>query len=139
MLYCCYLCCSVVIFAVLLLLCCTVVICVVMLLFVLFYVLFVCKCVLYHCHRVFTQLQLTNISLSIPLLPLWAVRPVQSLSACTRVTFTFYIYNFWELTGLISYFYTTVSGGLSRERQVERESTYLLLRQDMVLIQNNME
>ena len=24
----------------------------------------------------------------IPLLPLWAVRPVQSLSACTRVTFT---------------------------------------------------
>ena len=63
--------------------CCTVVICVVLLLFVLFYVLFVCKCVLYHCHRVFTQLQLTNIA--IPLLPLWAVRPVQSLSACTRV------------------------------------------------------
>ena len=31
-------------------------------LFVLFYVLFVCKCVLYHCHRVLTQLQLTNIS-----------------------------------------------------------------------------
>ena len=26
----------------------------------------------------------------IPLLPLWAVRPVQSLSACTRVHFTFY-------------------------------------------------
>ena len=26
---------------------------------------------------------------AIPLLPLWAVRPVQSLSACTRVTFTF--------------------------------------------------
>ena len=45
----------VVICAVLLLLCCTVVI-------ELFYVLFVCKCVLYHCHRVFTQLQLTNIS-----------------------------------------------------------------------------
>ena len=39
-----------------------VVICVVLLLFVLFYVLFVCKCVLYHCHRVLTQLQLTNIS-----------------------------------------------------------------------------
>ena len=27
--------------------------------------------------------------IAIPLLPLWAVRPVQSLSACTRVTFTF--------------------------------------------------
>ena len=26
---------------------------------------------------------------AIPLLPLWAVRPVQSLSACTRVTFTY--------------------------------------------------
>jgi len=26
---------------------------------------------------------------AIPLLPLWALRPVQSLSACTRVTFTF--------------------------------------------------
>ena len=28
-------------------------------------------------------------STAIPLLPLWAVRPVQSLSACTRATFTF--------------------------------------------------
>jgi hypothetical protein len=28
-------------------------------------------------------------STAIPLLPLWTVRPVQSLSACTRVTFTF--------------------------------------------------
>jgi hypothetical protein len=32
------------------------------LLFVLFYVLFVCKCVLYYCHWVSSQLQLTNIS-----------------------------------------------------------------------------
>jgi hypothetical protein len=38
-----------------------VVICVVLLLFVLFYVLFACKCVLYYCHRMTTQLQLTNI------------------------------------------------------------------------------
>jgi hypothetical protein len=30
-------------------------------------------------------------SRAIPLLPLWAVRPVQSLSACTRVHFTFFI------------------------------------------------
>jgi hypothetical protein len=30
-----------------------------------------------------------SLSRAIPLLPLWAVRPVQSLRACTRVTFTF--------------------------------------------------
>jgi hypothetical protein len=30
-------------------------------------------------------------SRAIPLLPLWAVRPVQSLSACIRVTFNFYL------------------------------------------------
>jgi hypothetical protein len=33
-------------------------------------------------------------STAIPLLPLWAVRPVQSLSACTRVHFTFYLHSF---------------------------------------------
>ena len=43
---------------------------------------------------------------AIPLLPLWAVRPAQSLSACTRVQFTFTILeshrNAWYLrTGLI--------------------------------------
>ena len=39
---------------------CCVVLCIVC--FVSFYVLFLCKCVLYNCHRVTTQLQLTNIS-----------------------------------------------------------------------------
>jgi hypothetical protein len=34
--------------------------------FLLFYVLFLCKCVLYNCHRLATQLQLTNISYIIP-------------------------------------------------------------------------
>jgi hypothetical protein len=36
------------------------------LLITLFFVLFVCKYVLYYCHRVSTQLQLTNISISLP-------------------------------------------------------------------------
>jgi hypothetical protein len=36
---------------------------------------------------------------AIPLLPLWAVRPVQSLSACTRVHFTFtFYYNSCQLS-----------------------------------------
>ena len=40
---------------------------------------------------------------AIPLLSLWAVRPVQSLSACTRVTFTFtfnLIKNLWNSNSL---------------------------------------
>ena len=42
---------------------------------------------------------------AIPLLPLWAVRPVQSLSACTRVTFTFLPYKGygWRVPGVASY------------------------------------
>ena len=40
-------------------------------------------------------------SRAIPLLPLWDVRPVQSLSACTRVHFTF------TFTLTLPYLYTT--------------------------------
>ena len=47
-----------------------VVICVVLLLFVLLYVLFVCKCVLYHCHRLSIQLHLTNISAPVQIISL---------------------------------------------------------------------
>ena len=35
-------------------------------------------------------------SIAIPLLPLWAVRPGQSLSACIRVHFTVYLYAYVE-------------------------------------------
>ena len=41
---------------------------------------------------------------AIPLLPLWAVRPVQSLSACTRVTFTFTLSPQSEIYCLLSQF-----------------------------------
>jgi len=33
-------------------------------------------------------------SRAVPLLPLWTVRPVQSLSACTRVHFIFTFYDY---------------------------------------------
>ena len=35
---------------------------------------------------------------AIPLLPLWAVRPVQSLSACTRVHFTLPLFSYQEIS-----------------------------------------
>ena len=48
-------------------------------------------------------------SRAIPLLPLWAVRPVQSLSACTRVTFTFL---YTDLTlGKVQQTWTTCTAG----------------------------
>jgi len=40
---------------------------------------------------------------AIPLLPLLAVRPVQSPSACTRVHFTFYLYSLTTYLLKISY------------------------------------
>ena len=50
---------------------------------------------------------------AIPLLPLWAVWPVQSLSACTRVTFTFiqFLITYWFLPCLsVEYYRDTALG-----------------------------
>ena len=44
---------------------------------------------LYSLYRASVPVQQCTLPLPIPLLPLWAVRPVQSLSACTMVHFTF--------------------------------------------------
>jgi hypothetical protein len=59
-------------------------------------------------------------SRAIPLLPLWAVRHVQSLSACTRVTFTFF--HFISDEGLLdecskeeNYLSNRMGGGLLNE------------------------
>jgi len=43
----------------------------------------------YGLYRTSVPVQRCTLPLPIPLLPLWSVRPVQSLSACTRVHFTF--------------------------------------------------
>jgi len=43
----------------------------------------------YGLYRASVPVQTCTLPLPIPLLPLWAVRPVQSLSACTRLHFTF--------------------------------------------------
>ena len=46
----------------------------------------------YGLYRASVPIQGCTLTLPIPLLPLWAVRPVQSLSVCTRVHFTFTFY-----------------------------------------------
>jgi len=59
-------------------------------------------------------------SRAIPLLPLWAVRPVQSLSACTRVNFTLLLFSLLidkvlciYITWVIRLFWWRSSGTLS--------------------------
>jgi len=46
---------------------------------------------------------------AISLLPLWAIRPVQSLSACTRVHFTFHMGVERSVTEVSLFFVTEVS------------------------------
>ena len=43
----------------------------------------------YSLYRASVPVQRCTLTLPIPLLPLWAVRPVQSISACTTVHFNF--------------------------------------------------
>jgi hypothetical protein len=68
-------------------------------------------------------------SRAIPLLPLWAVQPVQSLSACTKVTFIFFFFtltsNQQTLINLI-FFKKNISGGkkvgsLTPEPEIKQE------------------
>jgi len=62
-------------------------------------------------------------SRAIPLLPLWAIQPVQSLSACTRVHFTF----IWSQ--LISYsFYPEIGCGLCLQYVSVRLKNYVVLK-----------
>jgi hypothetical protein len=49
---------------------------------------------------------------AIPLLPLWAVRPVQSLSACTRVHLTSPFYLYYEKHYTYTYTYTYTPQGI---------------------------
>ena len=46
----------------------------------------------YGLYRASVPVQRCTLPLPIPLLSLWAVLPVQSLSVCTTVHFTFYLY-----------------------------------------------
>jgi hypothetical protein len=53
-----------------------------------FCVLFVCKCVLYYCHRVATQLQLTNISYHYTNKTDWSFNPEERANGFLRNAFT---------------------------------------------------
>ena len=58
-------------------------------------------------------------SRAIPLLPIWAGRPVQSLSACTTVTFTFTSEKYPAIHGTgrwLRWYYKSLRGGRSGDR-----------------------
>jgi len=64
-------------------------------------------------------------SRAVPLLRLWAVRPVQNLSACTRVTFTFHLlhedqYIFFVISRSVLVAVSSVSNKYCRESQNTR-------------------
>jgi len=67
-------------------------------------------------------------SRAIPLLPLWAVRPVQSLSACTRVHFTLHL----PLPSILKYFLS----GVPRTPQRKTEETSCHMPQPTFQIHN---
>ena len=74
-------------------------------------------------------------SRAIPLLPLWTVRPVQSLSACTRVHFTFFTLHIPPQTALYRGLAEFVHGKINSVRhrflletaggQIEKLGTYM--------------
>ena len=64
-------------------------------------------------------------SRTIPLLPLWAVRPVQNLSACTRVHFTFTLLRINKTQ--IKIINTEKSEPCNKQRKKMRGSVILLL------------
>jgi len=59
---------------------------------------------------------------AIPLLPLRAMRPVQSLSACTRVTFTFFYQKRLTFRRLMSYIYGAPILDVSRSHTTTQHS-----------------
>jgi len=69
---------------------------------------------------------------SIPLLPLWAVRPVQSLSACTRVHFTFTLQGFQKV---YTFIYLMQYSHIKQFRQTQIQvSWYDTLRRNLAMI-----
>ena len=71
-------------------------------------------------------------SRAIPLLPVWAIRPVQSLSPCTRVHFTFFLFH-----GITTKGYTVVvyikSCSMCYKKQIVDERRRVAWSSDKIL------